>query len=1856
MSEIVLAQEFVSSNEAFITWNIDNSIIFPSSKGILYLTDISKFNDSNLHNTEITSFPIIKYQIRYNELSSGGHIFDNLTVGSYIAEISIINGTETVSSDSLEVNVYSLDAPTFSNIISGDERFTVELSEVGNLGVNDKVTFILLGKLVVAGVTQSALADTRTFVFSFDVANNTYILNSNLENNIQYELACFYTNSVGISSNLSSTKIAIPTNLPNIIANLTTGETTNNSVTQEFIIAHEMPNDASDYVSLNCRATITNTSNNAITYYYSADNSALLDPSPVPADDIVFNMNNQNLLPVDTEFTVKLAIENNYGYSQFESPAITCIHPLDFCSQPVYNSDLTFNVGLTSFSTSDNLTYYENNVYTINYEAKLFECDSNGDRVGEPVYNDTQTNKVFNITELTTGTLYNFVLNVYYVYTFSDSTTVTFNPQSLDVLSYFFRPHTAPVSPTLSAVPDDNSVTVNWNDLSTEELKGYVLDHYEVKQRLDSTWNQVGTDLTFTFVGLDNGTEYTFDVRAVTAGYNYNNNEYLNSATASISVKPFGTPSTPILVSQLPGDSQCTIVLSLPAEPYNGGIYDHFEASVNSSEYVNVIPTISNDEYTFVIGNLVNLEYTTINITFVTHNQTYSNLTKNSIPLIINTTPFALPDIPANFSAVPYTTSVELSWSSVIPAEIISNNVKYEFGYKLASDPDSAYVTVSNITSDTYTVTGLTSNSSYNFKIRSTVVNAETGFTFYSNYSNVITSRPFVYLNQPVMELVPQNDSIKVKLSPNVNNYFQGTFNYYATVTDLDGLNPSTRSALSVTNTNVVSLTFDGLTDLTQYNIVAYYEMYNTETSTFYSSVTVSNITNPYDASLAPVLTSASDDQSIVLTWDVTTMAGYTIVNYELSSDGDNWSEITGETQNSAYNYSLTVASLTNGQTYTHYVRAKTTQTEGDVYSASSNMVTNIPFVEPSSPIIVSSEPSNGQIILTWSAPLDLGGLGLDHYEVKKNSGSWVDVGVDLSYTFSELTNGTSYSFYVRAVTIDIYGNNALYYSSSSSVVNTPFLKADAPAIVSCVVSDEQAVLTWSEPALYGLPLDHYEVQQDSGSWVPVDSDLSYTFSGLTNGTSYTFRVKAYTLHPVLGLIEGLIADSVNSAYHIADAPTVVSCVPSDEQVVLTWSEPDLYGLPLDHYEVQQDSGSWVSVNLDLSHMFTGLTNGTSYTFHVRAVTSHPVLGLILGLAADSTNTPYLLAAAPTVVSCVPSDEQVILNWSAPALYGLPLDHYEVQQDSGSWVSVGFDLSHTFTGLTNGTSYTFRVKAYTLHPVLGLIEGESSVDATNTPYLLAAAPTIVSCVPDDEQVVLTWSAPALYGLPLDHYEVQQDSGSWVSVNLDLSYTFTGLTNGTSYTFHVRAVTLHPVLGLIEGDVADATNTPYLLAAAPPISSCDSGSHQVFLVWLEPDLHGLPLDHYEVQQDSDSWFSVGGYQSNMFSGLTNGTSYTFRVKAFTLHPVLGVIEGESSVDATNTPYLLAAAPTVVSCVPSDQQVILTWSEPALYGLPLDHYEVQQDSGSWVSVDLDVSHTFTGLDNGTSYTFRVKAFTLHPVLGLIEGDSSVDATRTPFIAPLAIENLVASARNNFVTVTFTAPSKAANNNTFTQYFDYSLDNFATVKDIAENLNDTVAISNDLTAVRVRCYFINPNDNTDKIYGPENSISVKNVNITSPENLKADVTETTITLSWNHTGSSYKVIQFFSNGTSSENIISSASYTYTGLTTGQSYNFGVSIITSGSVGPMASISATPLGKPTVTSKSKTGDNLFLTVNFNGASSVSVSVVGNNVDTGDYVIVTNDFGFSDTIFFPGMTNYGLFVITVSNILGLSTTVYLDQ
>ena len=159
--------------------------------------------------------------------------------------------------------------------------------------------------------------------------------------------------------------------------------------------------------------------------------------------------------------------------------------------------------------------------------------------------------------------------------------------------------------------------------------------------------------------------------------------------------------------------------------------------------------------------------------------------------------------------------------------------------------------------------------------------------------------------------------------------------------------------------------------------------------------------------------------------------------------------------------------------------------------------------------------------------------------------------------------------------------------------------------------------------------------------------------------------------------------------------------------------------------------------------------------------------GTINVAVSDKPDAPLLSA-----VSTKPQDGRIDLNWTAGSANGSPITEYKVLwSGAGSGErSCGVATSCTIEGLSNGKTYTFKVRAKN---EVGWSKESNAVEGT--PDKLPDAPTDVSIEGGERTITVTWKAPSGNFSAIDNYRVTL-SGTNAPAPLE--------TTGTSVTFPI----------------------------------------------------------------------------------------------------------------------------------------------------------------------------------------------------------------------------------------------------------------------------------------------------------------------------------------------------------------------------------------------------------------------------------------------------------------------------------------
>ncbi|KRC17552.1 hypothetical protein ASE31_29195 [Acidovorax sp. Root217] len=184
--------------------------------------------------------------------------------------------------------------------------------------------------------------------------------------------------------------------------------------------------------------------------------------------------------------------------------------------------------------------------------------------------------------------------------------------------------------------------------------------------------------------------------------------------------------------------------------------------------------------------------------------------------------------------------------------------------------------------------------------------------------------------------------------------------------------------------------------------------------------------------------------------------------------------------------------------------------------------------------------------------------------------------------------------------------------------------------------------------------------------------------------------------------------------------------------------------------------------------------------------------------------------ASPTSFVAAAGNSALALSWS-PGGGGWP--HHEVTDTTGGGSTAVCSTTATtctVPGLLNGTAYTFSLVARNEAGTSG------PATASGTPMTLPDAPTATAATAGNAQATVAWTAPASNGgSPITGYTVTGTPGGTctVAAAAPRTCTITTLTNGTPYTFTVRATN---AVGDSLPSLASAPVTPTApVVVAPP---------------------------------------------------------------------------------------------------------------------------------------------------------------------------------------------------------------------------------------------------------------------------------------------------------------------------------------------------------------------------------------------------------------------------------------------------------
>ncbi len=921
------------------------------------------------------------------------------------------------------------------------------------------------------------------------------------------------------------------------------------------------------------------------------------------------------------------------------------------------------------------------------------------------------------------------------------------------------------------------------------------------------------------------------------------------------------------------------------------------------------------------------------------------------------------------------------------------------------------------------------------------------------------------------------------------------------------------------TATNPHTLT--GLTPGTTYDFYVRDSCGNNNLSTWASPYNFNTISCPTPSSL---LATRITQNTAMLSW-ITGGASNWVLEYGLRG-------FTPRSGTFVYNVSnpYTLTGLTSGTTYDFYVRDSCSSNNLSTWAGSYNFNT-ISCPTPSSLLAINITQNTAT--LSWAT----GGASnwvLEYGLRGFTLGNGIRVRTATNpHTLTGLTPGTTYDFYVR----DSCGNNNL--STWAGPYNFNTISCPAPSsLLATHITQNTAMLSWITGGASNWNIEYGFSGFTLGSGTRISTTTpSYTVSGLTSGQSYQFYVRDSCGSNNLSTWAGPYN------FNTISCPTPSSLRAShitQNTATLSWITGGASNWVLEYGLRGFTLGDGIRVRTATNpHTLTVLTPGTTYDFYVRDSCGNGNLSTWAG--PYNFNTISCPAPSSLRASHI-TQTTATLSWITGGASNWELEYGFSGFTLGNGIRVRTATNpHTLTALTPGITYDFYVRDSCGSNNLSTWAGPYNFNTISCPTPSSLLATHIT----QNTAMLSWITGGASNWVLEYglRGFTPRSGTFV-YNVSNPYTLTGLTSGTTYDFYVRDSCGNNNLSTWAGPYNFNTiscPTPSSLLATRITQNT------AMLSWITGGASNWVLEYgLRGFTPRSGTFVYNVSNPYTLTGLTSGTTYDFYVRDSC---------GNNNLSTWASPYNFntISCPTPSSLRAShitQNTATLSWATGGTSNWVLEYGLRGFTLGNGIRVRTATNpHTLTGLTPGTTYDFYVRDSC---------GNNNLSTWASPY---------------NFNTISCPTPSsllatRITQNTAMLSWItggasnwvlEYGLRGFTPRSGtFVYNVSNPYTLTG-LTSGTTYDFYVRDSCSSNNLSTWAGSYNFNTISCPTPSSLLAiNITQNTATLSWATGGASNWVLEYGLRGFTLGNGIrvrtATNPHTLTGLTPGTTYDFYV------------------------------------------------------------------------------------------------------
>jgi hypothetical protein len=639
---------------------------------------------------------------------------------------------------------------------------------------------------------------------------------------------------------------------------------------------------------------------------------------------------------------------------------------------------------------------------------------------------------------------------------------------------------------------------------------------------------------------------------------------------------------------------------------------------------------------------------------------------------------------------------------------------------------------------------------------------------------------------------------------------------------------------------------------------------------------------------------------------------------------------------------------------------------------------------------------------------------------------AWTSNGTSTSKSLNGLVQDTTYYWHVRAVnsigTTYSDGNSPTAYWSCRTTGMIPSFDKEAPAN-GATNQPLSLILYWDRTGNF----DYYEYCYDTtndnacSSWTNNGISTSASLSGLNQNTTYYWHVRA------VNSIYVTYSDHSSTAFwsfttsRVPD--TFIKTAPTNGatnqplNLTLSWGNSSNATSYEYCYDATNDNAcsAWTSNGTSTSKALTGLSQNTTYYWHVRALNA---LGITYSDGFSTAFWSFTIGGLPPLFNkTAPANGatnqplSLTLSWDSIGNATSYEYCYDTTNDNAcsSWTNNGTSTSASLSGLNQNTTYYWHVRAVNSFGTTysnGSSTAFWSFTTGGAPGAFNKYDPVNGTTNQPLSLTLSWASSSNAASYEYCFDTTNDNAcsAWTSNGTSTSTPLSGLSQNTTYYWHVRATN---AFGATYSDGSSTTFWSFTTGRVPdafnktaPANGATNQPVSLTLSWGSSNATSYEYCYDTTNDNACSvWVNNGASTSVPLSGLNANTTYYWHVRATN---TVGTTYSNGSSTAFWS-FKTSAPPGAFSKTSPPNNALKQPSNPTMkWGTSAGatSYEYCYDTiynntcdTSWVNTAF-TSAAPGSLNNNTTYYWQVRAVN---VGGAIDANAGVWWTFKVVIAP-------------------------------------------------------------------------------------------------------------------------------------------------------------------------------------------------------------------------------------------------------------------